>query len=127
MNSKRLQVQEDLHFRVLRLVQEKPDLSQRDLAAHLGISYGRVNYLLNALIEKGLIKLGRFAESRHKFSYYYLLTPAGMKRKAAITQRFLQRKLAEYDALRVEIEMLKRDIDLDTQANPPPPDAASPR
>lgn len=100
---------EDLHFRVLKLLQEQPDISQRALADQLGISHGKMNYCLRALMEKGLVKLENFQSSRHKFNYVYLLSPAGVRAKAALTGRFLQRKLAEYEALRAEIESLQAE------------------
>lgn len=106
MPSKRADDTEDLHFRVLRLLQDNPELSQRDLAKRLGISSGKLNYCLRALIEKGLVKLGNFAHSRHHLGYVYLLTPAGIAAKAALTHRFLQRKLREYETLKAEIEAL---------------------
>jgi|AntAceMinimDraft_1070359.scaffolds.fasta_scaffold03409_1 EPS-associated MarR family transcriptional regulator len=107
MSSQHAQQKEDLDFRVLRLLQDKPDASQRDLADQLGISHGKMNYCLNALIDKGLIKLGNFQSSQHKFKYVYLLTPAGFAEKAQLTSRFLQRKVAEYQQLKAEIDALK--------------------
>lgn len=115
MSSQRPQHAEDLHFRVLRLLQDRPDISQRELAAQLGISHGKMNYCLNALMEKGLIKLGNFHNSQHKFKYVYLLTPAGIAEKAALTGRFLQRKLAEYEALKAEIQALQADAGQEAQ------------
>ena len=103
------QQQEDLNFRVLKLLQDKPDMTQRDLASRLGISQGKINYCLNALIEKGLLKLENFQNSQHKHRYAYLLTPAGIAAKAALTGRFLKRKMAEYEALKAEIEALQAD------------------
>lgn len=97
---------EDLRFRVLQQLQEHPDVSQRELADRLGISNGKIHYCLNSLIDKGLVKLGNFQHSQHKFKYAYLLTPAGLAEKAALTGQFLQRKLAEYEALKAEIEAL---------------------
>ena len=107
MASKQEQQLEDLHFRVLKTLEEKPDTSQRDLALQLGISHGKMNYCMNALMEKGLVKLTNFQQSQHKFKYAYLLTPAGIAAKAALMGRFLNRKMAEYEALRAEIEGLK--------------------
>ena len=101
---------EDLRFRVLKLLQEKPDSSQRELADQLGISHGKMNYCLKALMDKGLVKLENFQNSQHKFNYAYLLTPAGIAEKAALTGRFLQRKMKEYEALQAEIEALKAEI-----------------
>lgn len=108
---------EDLRFRVLKLLQEKPDSSQRDLAQQLGISNGKMNYCLKALMDKGLVKLENFQNSQHKFNYVYLLTPAGIAEKAALTGRFLKRKMAEYEALQAEIESLKAEITEDLPAD----------
>jgi len=110
MASKHTHATEDLRFRVLRLLQDNPDLSQRDLAARLGVSNGKLNYCLRALIDKGLVKLGNFAQSTHHLGYAYLLTPAGIAEKAAPTHNFLKRKLAEYEALKAEIESLTAPI-----------------
>ena len=99
MSSIHAQQLEDLHFRVLQLLQRQPDISQRDLAAQLGVSHGKMNYCMNALMAKGLVKLDNFQNSQHKFKYVYLLTPAGLAEKAALTGRFLKRKMAEYEAL----------------------------
>lgn len=110
MASTHAQQTEDLHFRVLKLLQDKPDISQRDLAAQLGISHGKMNYCLNALMEKGLVKLQNFSNSQHRWRYAYVLTPTGLAAKAALTGRFLKRKIAEYEALRAEIEALKSDL-----------------
>ena len=111
MASKRSQDIEDLHFRVLKLLQDNPDLSQRDLAERLGVSNGKLNYCLRALIDKGLVKLSNLTQSKHLFGYAYLLTPAGIAEKAALTSRFLKRKMAEYEALQAEIEALRDDLD----------------
>jgi EPS-associated MarR family transcriptional regulator len=113
MTSRQAKLQEDTYFRVMRLLEENPDLTQRELAEKLGISVGGLNYCLKALIEKGLVKMKNFASSKNKFGYVYVLTPNGMAEKAAITQRFLKRKMEEYEALRAEIESLKRGVALD--------------
>jgi len=94
----------------MRILQENPDLTQRELAETLGISVGGLNYCLKALMGKGMVKMKNFANSKNKFGYVYVLTPSGMAEKAAITHRFLQRKMDEYEALKVEIEALKREI-----------------
>jgi MarR family transcriptional regulator, temperature-dependent positive regulator of motility len=101
---------EDTAFRVMRLLQANPDLTQRELAEKLGISVGGLNYCLKALMEKGLVKMKNFANSKNKFGYVYVLTPTGMAEKAAITHRFLQRKMDEYEALRAEIEALRSEV-----------------
>lgn len=110
MNQRKPDQWADLRFRALRLLEANPKLSQRDLAEALGISVGQVNYCLKALLDKGLIKIHNFRASSRKLRYAYLLTPAGLADKAAITCRFLQRKLAEYDRLREEIESLRAEV-----------------
>lgn len=109
MSGQRSKVQEDVRFRVLRLLHDNPELSQRELAQAVGISNGSTHYLLSALLDKGLIKIGNFTAAQDKRRYAYVLTPAGIAEKAAVTKRFLARKLAEYDALREEIESLQRE------------------
>lgn len=109
MTSVRTKLQEDTHFRVLRLLQENPEMSQRELAAAVGVSVGGMHYVLNALIEKGLVKLGNFTAAEDKRRYAYVLTSKGIKEKSIIASRFLKRKLAEYEALKQEIEELSRE------------------
>jgi len=101
---------EDARFRILRLLDENPEMSQRDLARAVGISLGGTNYVLKALIEKGLIKLGNFSAAPDKRRYAYILTRKGLVAKAALTRGFLKRKMAEYDALKAEIESLKAEL-----------------
>lgn len=110
MTRKRTKLQEDTRFRVLRLLQENPEMSQRELANAVGVSAGGMHYLLNALIDKGLLQLGSFTAAEDKRRYAYVLTPKGIKEKSLITGRFLQRKLAEYEALKAEIELLQDDL-----------------
>lgn len=105
-------VQEDTHFRILRILQENPDLTQREIAQKLGMSLGGINYCLNALIEKGYVKMLNFSNSKNKFKYVYLLTPNGVAEKVAITSRFLNRKMREYEALKAEIETLQKEASL---------------
>ena len=97
----------EIHFQVLRAIAQNPDLTQRELAAVLGISLGKANYCLKALVVKGLVKIDSFAKSKNKLGYAYLLTPQGVAEKAALTTSFLRHKLEEYESLRSEIEMLK--------------------
>jgi EPS-associated MarR family transcriptional regulator len=104
------QTQEDNYFRVLRALNENPDLTQRELAQKLGLSVGSLNYCLKALIEKGWVKMQNFSQSKNKFGYVYILTPRGMSEKAALTGNFLKRKLAEYEALKAEIESLHTEL-----------------
>lgn len=110
MAGQRSKVQEDVRFRVLRLLHDNPELSQRDLAKAVGISNGSTHYLLSALLDKGLIKLGHFTAAQDKRRYAYLLTPEGIAEKAAITRRFLERKIREYSALKSEIQALKDEL-----------------
>lgn len=110
MTSKRTKLQEDTHFRVLRILQENPEMSQRELAEAVGVSIGGMHYVLNALIEKGLVKLGNFTAAEDKRRYAYILTPKGVSEKAAITHRFLARKKREYEELKAEIEALTEEI-----------------
>jgi EPS-associated MarR family transcriptional regulator len=110
MTSKRSKLQEDTHFRVLRLLQDNPEMSQRELAEAAGISVGGTHYVLSALIEKGLVKLGNFTAAEDKRRYAYVLTPKGIAEKAAITKRFLARKMEEYEELKSEIEELSKEV-----------------
>jgi EPS-associated MarR family transcriptional regulator len=110
LSSRQAAAQEDVHFRVMRLLEANPDMSQRDLAAHVGISLGSLNYCLKALMDKGFVKLENFQNSKHKFKYVYLLTPAGIAQKVALTSRFLKRKMQEYGALKAEIEGLEAEL-----------------
>ena len=106
-------LQEDTHFRVLRLLQENSELSQRELAEAVGVSVGGIHYVLNALIDKGLVKLGNFTAAEDKRRYAYVLTPKGITRKAALTRAFLIRKMEEYEALSEEIEALNSELEID--------------
>lgn len=101
---------EDTQFRLLRLLEAQPELSQRGLARELGASLGKVNYCLNALIDTGFVKVRNFRDNRNKLSYAYLLTPRGVESKATITLQFLKRKTAEYERLKAEIEQLQREV-----------------
>ena len=110
MTSRQAQIQEDTYFRVMRILQENPDLTQRELAEKLGVSVGGLNYCLNALIDKGWVKMQNFQNSKNKFKYVYLLTPQGIAEKVALTSRFLERKMREYETLKAEIESLHQDV-----------------
>ena len=110
MAERRSKQQEDSNFWVLKLLQENPDMTQRELAKALGISLGGVNYCLKALMDKGWVKMQNFSANERKLSYAYLLTPAGISEKLALTARFLKRKIQEYEDLRAEIEALQTDM-----------------
>ena len=101
---------EELRYKLLRLLAEEPQISQRELAGRLGISVGKANYCLSALVEKGLVKINNFRKADNKFAYAYLLTPSGIEAKAQITVSFLQRKIAEYGALQDEINELRQEV-----------------
>jgi EPS-associated MarR family transcriptional regulator len=109
MTSPRSQLQEDTYFRVLRMLQDNPDMTQREIAEKLGISTSGLNYCLKALIDKGWVKVQNFSQSKNKFGYIYVLTPQGITNKAMLAGRFLKRKLQEYEALRAEIDMLQAE------------------
>jgi EPS-associated MarR family transcriptional regulator len=111
MTTQRNKLREDVHFRILRLLQDNPEMSQRELAKAVGLSTGGIHYVLNALIERGFVKSGNFTTSEDKRRYTYVLTPKGIAQKAALTQVFLTRKMEEYMALREEIEALTSEID----------------
>jgi EPS-associated MarR family transcriptional regulator len=97
-------------LQLLKLLQEQPQLSQRDLAQAMGVSLGKANYCLKALMDKGLVKFGNFRKNPDKAQYAYLLTPAGLEEKTRITMAFLRRKVAEYEELEREIEALRGDL-----------------
>ena len=103
-------LQEENHLKVLRLLEVNPQLSQRDLADALGVSLGKINYCLKALLGKGFIKMQSFNKSHNKLAYAYLLTPMGITEKAGLTVRFLARKVAEFESLTLEIEALKSEV-----------------
>jgi EPS-associated MarR family transcriptional regulator len=100
---------EDTHYKVLKILEENPQVSQRQLAAEMGVSLGKANYRLKALVGKGLVKASNFKNSANKLAYFYVLTPRGIEAKAKISVRFLQRKLVEYEALGREIEQLQEE------------------
>jgi EPS-associated MarR family transcriptional regulator len=102
---------DELRFKLLRLLEPNPELSQREVARELGVSLGKVNYCLQALIRKGWIKAVNFKNSRNKAAYMYMLTPRGVEEKTRLTVRFLGVKLAEYEKLRVEIDQMRREAE----------------
>jgi len=102
---------EEVRYKLLKLLEPNPRLSQREVAKELGISLGKVNYCLRALVDRGWIKAANFKKSNNKTAYMYLLTPRGIEEKARVTTRFLQTKMREYEALRAEIEQLRVDAE----------------
>ena len=111
MTSHRANLTEDKYFRLMRILEATPDVSQREMAKALGVSFGGINYCLNALIDKGLVKIHNFSQNQNKFGYVYLLTPSGVAEKAALTSVFLKCKMEEYKALKLEIATLKSEIE----------------
>lgn len=103
-------LQGEMRFKVLHALQQQPDMNQRQLAELLGVSLGKTNYLLRALVEKGLLKARNSRNSRNKLAYAYLLTPSGIAQKAELTRSYLERKTAEFEALKGEIERLRADL-----------------
>lgn len=101
---------DDVRYKLLKLLAEEPQISQRDLARRLSISVGKANYCLSALVEKGLVKIDNVRKVGNKLAYAYLLTPRGIEEKTRITVGFLQRKMREYGDLQQEIEVLRREV-----------------
>jgi len=101
---------EDVHYRLLKLLAERPQASQRQLSEALGVSLGKINYCVKALLDQGWVKATNFKNSNNKLAYAYLLTPSGIDAKARITARFLKRKLDEYQALKQEIARLQAEV-----------------
>lgn len=106
---------DEYRYRILKLLEADPHASQRRIADELGISLGRVNYCLQALIQKGLVKVNNFRKHANKPGYLYLLTPRGIEEKARVTARFLRRKLDEYETLKLELQELEREAQLSRQ------------
>ena len=104
-------LKQELEYKVLRLLERRPDLTQRQLSQELGVSLGKTHYVVKSLIDVGWIKLGNFRRSNNKLGYMYLLTPKGIVEKTAITARFLASKQLEYDALREEIKLLREELE----------------
>jgi EPS-associated MarR family transcriptional regulator len=115
---------DDVQYRLLKLLTERPEASQRQISEALGISLGKVNYCVKALIDQGWIKANNFKNSRNKLAYAYLLTPSGIEAKARITARFLKRKIAEYHAIKAEIEQLRAEVDTTDAPRAPSSDRA---
>ena len=118
MASQREQQREETHFRVMRLLDDDPSISTREIAKKVGISNGAAYYCVTALVEKGFVKLKNFTQSKTKANYIYELTPPGIRAKAALTVSFLERKRHEYHDLKVEIERLESELGVDLKSKP---------
>jgi EPS-associated MarR family transcriptional regulator len=109
---------DEVRYSLLRLLEADPTVSQRDVARQLGMSLGKVNFCVQALIEKGMIKATNFKNSRHKAAYMYFLTPSGIEEKAQVTARFLQQKIREYEELRSAIERIREEVQKNSRSQP---------
>ena len=103
-------LEDEIQYKLLKVLEENPDVTQRELAARLGISLGKTNYCLRALMKRGWVKMDNFRRNPNKMGYVYLLTPSGIEEKARFAVRFLRHKLHEFDALKAEIERLKVEV-----------------
>lgn len=110
---------DEYRYKILKMIEAKPELTQRELARDLGISLGKANFCLKGLIEVGLIKATNFRNSHNKLAYMYLLTPTGIEAKSSITLRFLKSKMQEYELLQAEISLLMQEAKSDPSLNQP--------
>ena len=101
----------DTEYKILKILERNPQRTQRQVAGELGLSLGKTHYLIRALINKGLVKLGNFKTSNNKIGYLYLLTPEGLVKKSELAQSFLLRKRQEYERLSEEITELMKESD----------------
>lgn len=101
---------DEVRYSLLRILEANPAMSQREVARHLGMSLGKVNYCVQALVEKGLLKATNFKNSQRKAAYMYLLTSRGIEEKAQVTARFLQKKVQEYEELRADIARIRAEV-----------------
>ena len=103
--------EQEIHYRLLNLLVDEPQLRQLDIAKKMGISVGKVNYCIAELAKKGLIKVKRFKSAKNKLPYSYMLTPQGIEEKGRITVRFLKRKLSEYEEIKHQIAVLTEEVE----------------
>ncbi len=101
---------DEVRYSLLRLLESNPTMSQREVARHLGMSLGKVNFCLQALVQKGMLKATNFKNSRRKSAYMYFLTPRGIEEKTQVTARFLQKKVREYEELRADIARIREEV-----------------
>ena len=109
---------QEIHLKVLRQLEANPDMTQRELAKHLGVSLGKANYCLKALIDRGWVKVRNFTNSNNKAAYAYLLTPKGLEEKARISVRFLRQRMLDYEQLKREIAELEAEVKGTTAEHP---------
>ena len=110
MTTQRNKLRKDVNFRILRLLHDNPEMSQRELAKAVGLSTGGIHYVLNALLDKRLLKIENFKTTEDKRRYAYVLTSEGVASKANLTKRFLIRKMADYELLKAEIDEVREDF-----------------
>lgn len=103
-------MQDEITYKLLKIIENEPYLSQREIAQRMGVSLGKVNYCLKALVDNGLIKIRNFYKNKKKRAYIYFITPQGIEEKAQVTYRFLQRKIKEYETIKAEIKNLKSEV-----------------
>mgnify|MGYP002642282598 FL=1 len=120
MASRREEQQAEVRLKVMRLISQNPEVSTRQVAEDVGISNGSAYYVLTALVEKGLVKLGNFKNNPRKGQYAYLLTPRGIREKSLLTHSFIERKREEFEALKAEITALEEEAGLAGEAIPSP-------
>jgi len=108
---------DEYRYKILKLVEQKPEITQRELAEVLGVSLGKVNFCLQALMTIGMLKVSNFRNSKNKLAYMYLLTPKGAEEKARVTVRFLRNKMHEYELLKLEIDALVNELAQSNQEN----------
>lgn len=111
MTMKNMNEQQEIDLELLRILKDKEKMSQRELSSNLGISLGKVNFILKALADKGIIKVRNFKNNKNKRAYAYFLTPKGIEEKARLTINFFKRKTAEYDRLDQELKVLRDEVD----------------
>jgi len=110
--------EQEIHYRLLKVLSQDPQLGQRDMAKRMGISLGKVNYCISNLASKGWIKINRFKSAKNKIPYTYVLTPKGLEEKGKLTLRFLKRKLSEYEEIKKQIRELHYEVEEDGLDNP---------
>lgn len=118
MASRREEQQAEIRLQVMRLISQNPEMSTRQVAGAVGISNGSAYYVLTALVDKGLVKLGNFRKNPRKGQYAYILTPKGIREKSLLTHNFIERKREEFEVLRSEIKALEEEAGLTAEAMP---------
>ena len=100
----------DIEYKILKIIEDDPNMTQRQIAKLVGVSLGKTNYIVHSLIDKGWLKINNFRRSDNKLGYLYLLTPQGLINKSVLAESFLRHKSEEYNRLKKEIEILKKEL-----------------